>query len=82
MIKFYDCHTHLNYEPLSKNADHVALICSRLNITINNIGTNLDSSIEAINLAKRYDNVMATVGVHPNDTNKHSIGEVIRKLEE
>jgi TatD DNase family protein len=81
-MKYYDIHTHLNYEPLSKNADHIANVCKQKNILLNNIGTNLKSSQSSIALANKHDNVFACVGIHPNDVNENSLDECVKQLEE
>jgi TatD DNase family protein len=79
-MKFYDCHTHLNYEPLSNKADYIADECQKNNILINNVGTNLKSSQEAIDLAKKHKNVFAIVGIHPNDVNQESLEKVVLQM--
>lgn len=81
-MKYYDCHTHLNYEPLSNNADNIAFNCKDKNIILNNVGTNLKTSLEAITLSKKHDNVFAIVGIHPNDVKIDKIENVIEQMHE
>lgn len=85
-MEYYDCHTHLNHEPLSNNSDRIATLCESLNITLNNIGTNLTTSQQAIDVAKKHANVFASVGIHPNDVNDISWndikGQIIKWLDQ
>lgn len=63
-----DTHCHLTYPPLceqipsiierAQNAGVEYLIC---------VGTDLDSSQKCLEIAEKYPQVFATVGIHPND---------------
>ncbi len=65
-----DTHTHLYYDSMKESIENVIsqaknnrvlqMIC---------IGTDLKSSEECIKIAENYDNIYATVGVHPHDSN-------------
>jgi TatD DNase family protein len=65
-----DTHTHLYYDSMKERIENVIsqaknnrvlqMIC---------IGTDLKSSEECIKIAENYDNIYATVGVHPHDSN-------------
>jgi TatD DNase family protein len=79
-MKYYDTHTHLNHEPLSKNADQIANVCDHKNILLNNIGTNLQTSLQAIELAQKHKNVYATIGIHPCDISNYSLDEITDKF--
>jgi TatD DNase family protein len=80
-MRYYDCHTHLNHQPLDAQADEIANKCKTLNITLNDIGTNLVSSQLAITHAKKHENVFATVGIHPNDVKTIDLNTTIQQLE-
>ncbi len=66
-----DTHTHLYYDSMKERIENVIsqaknnrvlqMIC---------IGTDLKSSEECIKIAENYDNIYATVGVHPHDSNE------------
>jgi len=63
-----DTHCHLTFEPL---ADEVPAVLQRSKdagvtswITV---GTNLEDSRQVVELAARYENMYATVGIHPHD---------------
>jgi TatD DNase family protein len=81
MFKYYDVHTHINYEPLVQQADQIAKTCLEQGIMFNNIGTNITSSLIAIEQANKYDNVYAFVGIHPNDTNDLDVDVISVQLE-
>jgi TatD DNase family protein len=81
MFKYYDIHTHINYDPLVKQADSIAASCLKKDIIFNNIGTNLISSQLAIEQANKYENVYACVGIHPNDVNNLDSSSSFAKLE-
>lgn len=77
-----DTHCHLNMvikekfdTPLIESeyplAENIINQASIKNVTkIINVGTSLIESINCIDLAKRFNNVWATVGIHPNDLTK------------
>jgi TatD DNase family protein len=61
----FDVPLRENEFPLAKNIINAAL---EKNVSkILNVGTSLVESINCIELAKRFPNVWATVGIHPND---------------
>ena len=65
-----DTHTHLYYDSMKERIENVIsqaknnrvlqMIC---------IGTDLKSSEECIKIAENFDNIYATVGIHPHDSN-------------
>lgn len=61
-----DTHTHVNSEQLSPNADQIITDCLSKEIWMVNIGTDFQSSEQAIALAEKNDEgVYASIGVHP-----------------
>lgn len=85
-----DVHCHLNLHKF--DADYDQIIKDALNAgvtTIVNTGTSIPSSRKAVELASKYDNLYAIVGVHPHHADKTDIefeGELqtdwLKKLEE
>lgn len=67
--KLFDTHTHAYYPPLSDMADEVVEKMRTNNVMkAVQIGTNVEHSREAIDLAKRFPGeYYATVGLHPTD---------------
>lgn len=80
-----DSHCHLNYiDGCGTPSELVAEAAEAGVHTIINIGADLASSFESVNLSKRFKSVYSTVGVHPHDAARVSdkaLGE-IRKLTE
>ena len=73
-----DVHCHLNFHAYDKDYDQVIKKAFEDEVTkIINVGTKIDSSKKAIDLAKSYDNLYAIVGVHPHhaDTLRLHLGQ-------
>ncbi|HEY6167761.1 MAG TPA: TatD family hydrolase [Verrucomicrobiae bacterium] len=65
---FYDTHAHLDYPDFAAELPQVIERAAVAGITkIVSIGTDLDSSRRAIELAERFPAIHAAVGWHPND---------------
>lgn len=68
MLPFYDTHAHLDYPDFAEDLPQVIERAKAAGITkIVCIGTNLDSSRRAIQLAERFEGVYAVVGWHPSE---------------
>jgi len=67
-VNYIDTHCHLNFPPYHKDLELVIARAFDANIgKLINVGTDLLSSKESLNLAHRYSNIFAAVGVHPHD---------------
>lgn len=79
---FFDTHTHLDDEKFDIDRDELiaSLNSEGLSLAVN-IGANIETSQNSIDLAEKYDFIYAAVGVHPNDTGDMT-DEDLRKLEE
>lgn len=70
-IRLIDTHAHLEDKKFSNNRHQVILRAKQESIlTIINIGSDLTTSKLSIELAKEYDFIYATVGIHPHDATK------------
>ncbi len=70
-----DVHCHLNFHSFEKDYDEVIKKAFENGVTkIINTGTSIESSEKAIELAQKYDNLYAVVGVHPHHADKISHG--------
>ena len=70
-----DVHCHLNFRAFNKDYDEVIKRAFRAGVTkIINVGTKIDSSQRAVELAKQYKNLYAIVGVHPHHADKPEEG--------
>src|SRR3989442_4315327 len=68
MSIFYDTHAHLDYPDFAKDLPQVIERARSAGITkIITIGTDLDSSRRALQLAEKYPGVFAVVGWHPTN---------------
>ncbi|MBI2430637.1 MAG: TatD family hydrolase [Candidatus Levybacteria bacterium] len=71
-----DVHCHLNFKAFAKDYDEVVKRAFEAGVTtIINVGTKLDSSQKAIELAEKYDKLYAIVGVHPHHADKIELGD-------
>lgn len=70
-----DTHCHLDMEAYHHDLDEVITSAARHGVTrIITIGIDVASSRAAIDLASHYDNVYATVGIHPHDAGQATPG--------
>ncbi len=66
-----DAHCHLNFKAFESDYDQVIKKAESAGVhTIINVGTQVSSSIWAVNLADKYDCLYAIVGVHPHHADK------------
>lgn len=66
-----DVHSHLNFNSFEKDYDSIIKQAFEAGVTkIINVGTKIDSSQKAVELAKEYENLFAIVGVHPHHADK------------
>lgn len=69
-----DVHCHLNFHAFEKDYDECIQEAKKAGVHyIINVGTKLDSSNHAIQLANAYDNLYAIVGVHPHHADKNEL---------
>lgn len=69
-----DVHCHLNFKSFTSDYDEVIKRAYEAGVTtIINVGTKIDSSQKAVELAQKYDNLYAIVGVHPHHADKHDL---------
>ena len=62
-----DTHAHLDYPDFAADFEEVLARATAAGVTrILTIGTSLESSRRAVELAEKYSNVFAVIGVHPN----------------
>jgi TatD DNase family protein len=83
MPPFYDTHAHLDYPDFAPDFDQVIQRAHSAGITkIISIGTDLDSSNRAIQLADKFAPVYAVVGWHPSEAMRapDDIRDALRQL--
>jgi TatD DNase family protein len=80
---FYDTHAHLDYPDFGPDLPEVIERAATAGITkIISIGTDLDSSRRAIQIAERFPNIYAVVGWHPSDASRapDDLRAILREL--
>ncbi|KKW27937.1 MAG: hypothetical protein UY70_C0005G0001 [Candidatus Kaiserbacteria bacterium GW2011_GWB1_52_6] len=77
-MKYFDAHTHVNFAAYEGDREATILRAKEAGVGMNVVGTQLDTSKEAVALAEKYDNVYATIGLHPIHTSKsyHDVSEL------
>ena len=77
-MKYFDAHTHTNFAAYNEDREEVILRAKDAGVGMNVVGTQLDTSKTAVALADKYDNVYATIGLHPVHTTKsyHDVKEL------
>ncbi len=79
---FTDTHTHLFYPNFDGEVDKVIERAVQSGVDYMIVpGTDLATSLQAVELAEKYNNIYASVGVHPHDS-KDWNDSLIEKLEE
>lgn len=78
-----DTHAHLDFPEFDQDRDAVISRAKEKGVEfIINIGSSLEGSQRSLELAKKYDSVYATVGIHPHEAdniNQKAVG-IIRNL--
>src|SRR6476620_9561804 len=77
-----ETHAHLDYPDFDPDFDDVLRRATEAGVTrIITIGTSVESSRRAVDLAEKYPNVFAVIGVHPTNVNEAG-DDVITPLRE
>jgi len=78
MHKYFDAHTHVNFVAYNDDREAVITRAKETGVAMNVVGTQKDTSASAVALAEKYDNVYATIGLHPVHTSKsyHDVKEL------
>lgn len=70
-----DVHCHMQFHAFKKDADEIIKKAHNAGVEIIiNTGTSLESSEAAVELAEKYENLYAIVGIHPHHADKLSPG--------
>jgi len=65
--KYFDAHSHLNFEQFDEDREKVVDRMKDKGIWTITVGTDRQTSYEAVDLADKHEHIFATVGVHPAD---------------
>jgi TatD DNase family protein len=66
-LKYIDIHSHLNFPQFDEDRDAIIATMKEEGIATITIGTGLETSQEAVELASKYEHLFATIGIHPTD---------------
>jgi TatD DNase family protein len=78
-----DTHAHLHHDGLKDRVDEVVQDATSAGVTtIINVGVTEQDSRQAVELASRYDNIYATIGLHPHDAESDELTSAIKVLDE
>lgn len=73
MYRYIDVHCHPNLGALKKDQEAVIARMREEGVLGIVVGVDLESSREAVRLAQKYEHLFATVGLHPNYTQKENL---------
>jgi TatD DNase family protein len=65
---YFDTHSHINFSQFDEDREDILQEMLRKEIGTICVGTNIDTSRESVHLADTWENLYATVGIHPTDT--------------
>ncbi|BDU49753.1 TatD family hydrolase [Haliovirga abyssi] len=78
-MKLIDAHCHINLDEFKDDFNEVVeRINKKLEFAVN-IGFDMKTSLESVELAKKYDFIYSAIGIHPNEAKEYS-DEVEKKL--
>ena len=60
-----DSHCHIQFNAYKDDAEAVIKKCREHGVVMNCVGSQMDTSIRAVEYAEKYEDVYATVGLHP-----------------
>ena len=69
----FDSHCHPQMAQYDKDREEVIARAQRAGVSMICVGTDLETSRQAIELAQKHEGVWATVGLHPNDISENFI---------
>lgn len=80
-MSIFDSHCHLQFPQYDKDREEMIARAFGAGVNMICVGTDLETSKKAIDLAQQHDNIWATVGLHPNDNlNEKFESEKYREL--
>jgi TatD DNase family protein len=69
-MKYFDAHTHVNFVAYKDDREETIERSRAQGVGMNVVGTQLDTSRSAVELAEKHEHVFATIGLHPIHTSK------------
>ncbi len=69
-MNYYDCHTHVNFVAFKDDADATIQRAQEAGVGMIMVGTQFDTSEDAVRVAEAHDDVYAAIGLHPIHSTK------------
>lgn len=66
-IKYIDIHSHINFPDYDADRGEVVARMEEAGVATITIGTSLETSTSAVELAEKHPNIFATIGIHPTE---------------
>ena len=76
-VRYIDTHCHLQFEQYAQDRDEIIERMRDKGVAGIVVGTNEESSREAVALAEKYEHLFAAVGLHPNHTDRELFNEAL-----
>lgn len=67
-INYFDIHSHLESSKFDSDREDIISRMQDEEVFTITVGTDLENSKKAVCLADKYENIFASIGLHPNDT--------------
>ena len=81
-MSFIDTHCHIYMDKFNMNIDEIINNAKKNNVNkLISIGVDLNSSLQCVDLADKYDEIYATVGIHPHEADKVD-GNYLKKIQD
>jgi TatD DNase family protein len=75
MPKYFDIHSHLNFKDYTKDFDEVIARLRQSETHTIVIGTDLENSRKAVQIAENHEGIYASIGIHPIDDSRGEFDE-------
>src|SRR3989344_7845600 len=72
--KYFDIHSHLNFSDFNEDREEVIKKTRDEDAGAISVGIDLETSKEVVDLADKYDNIFATIGLHPTQNSRGGFG--------
>ncbi len=69
-MRYFDAHTHVNFAAYEVDREETIVRAREAGVGMNVVGTQIDTSLAAVEVARAHDDVWATIGLHPIHTSK------------
>jgi TatD DNase family protein len=67
-MKYIDIHSHVNFKAFDEDRAEVMARANEAGVIVINVGTQVDTSLKAVEMANEYPDVYAIIGLHPIHT--------------